>query len=286
MVVGALVLLAILFVACTHILRQGAAVIISRLGRPVTVVSQPGLHWKLPWPIDVAAELDLRRRSFETRHTEMLTRDKKNIILLSYAVWQVDDPLLFYQSIGETRRADEKLDGLITNAKIGVLGKYPLSALASVNSQDLKITEIEQELLRLTRPIASQKYGIYIASIGFRRLSLPKSNVTAVFKQMRAERKQFSAEFQAQGEQEAAKIRSETDLEVAKIEAQSAEQVARIGGEAEVTAAQIYSEAHRKDPNLYRFVRSLDTLETVIGSQSTVILRTDSAPFRLLSVDK
>ena len=157
MVVGSLALVAIAFVACSHTLRQGSAVIISRLGRPVTVVAQPGLHWKLPWPIDVANELDMRLRSFETRHTEMLTRDKKNIILLSYAVWQVKDPLLFYQSIGEVNRADEKLDGLITNAKIGVLGKYPLSALASVKSEDLKITEIEQELLQLTRPIASQK---------------------------------------------------------------------------------------------------------------------------------
>jgi len=218
----------------------------------------------------------------KTRHTEMLTRDKKNVILLSYVVWRISDPLRFYQSVGSIEAGDSKLDGLVTNAKISVLGGYDLSALVSTTSEDLMTEEVEAAILENVVNNASEKYGVQIEEVGFERLSLPESNTRFVFDQMRAERKQYAARYRAEGEREAQSIRSNTMLEVAKIRAEGSEQAARIRGEAEAEAARIYAEAHSVDPAFYRFTRSLDSLGKVLNKRSQIVLRTDSPPFQLL----
>lgn len=263
--------------------QEGTAAIVTRLGDPVQVLTEPGLHWKAPWPVDAVATVDLRRRSLETGHSEMLTRDRKNVVLVGFAIWRVADPLAFHRSIGTLESAEEKLDGLITNAQIAVLGRFPLSALTSTNEADLQTDAIESELLAATVDTARDRYGIEILTVGFQRLSLPEDNVAAVFEQMRAERRQYAARYEAEGAEEAAQIRSDTDLEAARIRAEADEQAARIRGEAEAEAARTYAEAHRQDPELYRFVRSLEALDEVVGPETTVILRTDSDPFRLLT---
>ena len=90
--VGTLALAAIVFHATAVVVREGEAVLVTRFGRPLRIASETGLHWKLPWPIDQASLLDMRRRVYETGHTEMLTRDKKNIIVRTFVVWRIGDP--------------------------------------------------------------------------------------------------------------------------------------------------------------------------------------------------
>lgn len=282
MVMMLFALLAIGYRATTTVVQEGRSAIVVRMGSPERVLDEPGLYWKLPWPVENVEMVDIRRRSFETQHTEMLTKDKKNVVLVSFVIWSVSDPLKFFQSVGSIEDADGKLNGLVTNAKIGVLGKYDLSALASTDPDALKTEEIEAALLEQVQTLGEEQYGIAIQHIGFSRLSLPKENIAAVFKQMRAERKKFAVEFRAKGEEVATEIRSKTDTEVAEIQAKMVQEVATIQGQAEAEAARIYSEAHSKDPDLYRFIRSLDTLENVVGAKSTLILRTDAAPFDVL----
>ncbi len=280
--IGSVILLGMAFFAFSWQLREGNVAIRLRLGKAVAVVDDAGLHGKLPWPLERVVILDGRKRVLNTRHTEMLTRDKKNIILLSYVVWRVSEPLRFYQSLGSVEAADAKLDGLVTNAKISVLGGYDLSALVSTSAEDLKAAEIEAAILVDVAAKAEEKYGVAIEEVGFERLSLPEGNTRYVFEQMRAERKQYAARFRAEGEREAAKIRADTDLEVAQIRAEANEEAARIRGEAEAEAAGIYADAHSLDPEFYRFMRSLESMEKVLGKKSTVVLRTDSPPFQLL----
>ena len=148
-ITGVLFLGLIFYAAFGYTVRSSEAAIVSRLGQPRAVVQEPGLHGKFPWPIESVIKVDVRRRVFSTRHTEMLTKDKRNVILLSDAVWSISDPLLYYRTIGlysDWSNAEQKLDGLITNAKIAILGKYPLSALASTQPEELKGEQIEQEL--------------------------------------------------------------------------------------------------------------------------------------------
>jgi membrane protease subunit HflC len=281
-VVGSLALLAIVFQATAVVVREGEAVLVTRFGRPLRAATQPGLHFKLPWPIDQTLLLDMRRRVYETGQTEMLTRDKKNIIARTFVVWRIGDPLAFSQAIGSEGGAEGKLDGLLTNAAIGTLGGHDLSALVSTTPSDLQVDQVESELLASTAPVAMRSYGVTIEQIRLERIALPEENVTAVFDQMRAERRQFAAKFQAEGEQEASRIRSEADLEAANIRAKGAEETARIRGEAAAQVAKTYADAHRVDPDLYRFTRSLDSLDKLVTGSTSLILRTDSEPFSLL----
>ena len=281
-VVGSLALAAIFFQATAVVVGEGQAVLITRFGRPLRAAIQPGLHWKLPWPIDQALLLDMRRRVYETGLTEMLTRDKKNIIARTFVVWRIGNPLAFTQAIGNQGGAEAKLDGLLTNAAIGTLGEHDLSALVSTNPSDLQVDQIESELLASTAPLALGSYGVAIEQIRLERIALPQENVSAVFDQMRAERRQFATKYQAEGEQAASKIHSEADLEAAQIRAKGAEETARIRGESAAEVAKTYADAHRVDPELYRFTRSLDSLDKLVTGSTTLILRTDSEPFSLL----
>jgi membrane protease subunit HflC len=244
--------------------------------------TQPGLHWKLPWPIDGTISLDMRRRIYETGQAEMLTRDKKNVIARTFVVWRVGDALTFAQAIGREGSAEGKLDGMLTNAAIGTLGGHDLSALVSTMPSDLQVEQIESELLASTAPLALRSYGVDIEQIRLERIALPEENVTAVFDQMRAERRQFAAKYQAEGQQAASKIRSEADLEAAQIRANGTEEEARIRGESAAKVAKTYADAHRTDPELYRFTRSLDSLDKLVTGSTSLILRTDSEPFSLL----
>jgi modulator of FtsH protease HflC len=281
--VGSLALLAIAFSAMGIVVREGQAVLVTRFGRPLRAATQAGLHWKLPWPIDQASLLDMRRRVYETGHTEMLTRDKKNIIARTFVVWRVGDALAFSQAIGtEAGAAEGKLDGLLTNAAIGTLGGHDLSALVSTNAADLQVDQIEAELLASTAPVAMRNYGVTIEQIRLERIALPEENVSAVFDQMRAERRQFATKFQAEGELEASRIRSQAELEASQARAKSAEETARIRGESAAKVAKTYADAQAVDPTLYRFTRSLESIDKLVKANTSLILRTDSEPFTLL----
>src|SRR6202043_1323027 len=115
-----------------------------------------------------------------------------------------------------------------------------LSALVSTNAADLQVDQIEAELLASTAPVALRNYGVAIEQIRLERIALPEENVTAVFDQMRAERRQFAARFEAEGNREASRIRSEAELDAAKIRAKGAEEEARIRGESAAQVAKEY----------------------------------------------
>jgi membrane protease subunit HflC len=157
-----------------------------------------------------------------------------------------------------------------------------LDVLVSTNPQDLQMDQIESELLSSTAPVAMRSYGVAIEQIRLERIALPEKNVTAVFEQMRAERRQFAAKFEAEGELEASKIRSEATLAAARIRAKGSEEEARIRGESAAQVAKTYADAHKVDPKLYRFTRSLDSLNKLMTGNVSLILRTDSEPFSLL----
>ena len=224
----------------------------------------------------------MRRRIYETGHTEMLTRDKKNVIARTFVVWRISDPILYVQSLGTGAGADGKLDGLLTNAAIGTLGGHDLSALVSTTPSDLQVEQIEAELLASAKPTALKNYGVEMEQIRLERIALPEENVTAVLQQMRAERRQFAAKYDAEGEREASRIRSEAELEAARIIAKGAEEEARIRGASAAQVAKVYATAHRVNPELYKFTRSLDSIDKLVTSNTSLILRTDSEPFSLL----
>jgi|RhiMetdeSRZDD1v2_1073273.scaffolds.fasta_scaffold26838_8 modulator of FtsH protease HflC len=280
--VAAMVVLTVAASSVLFTVREGSVAVVTRLGAPQRTTTVAGLHAKLPWPLERAYVLDVRARVFTSRFVETLTRDKKNIVLQAFVVWSVGDPLIFLQSIGELRPAEERLDALVTNAKNAVLGRYDLAALVSTDPARLKVDEVEGAILHDVEATSRERFGIRVQQVGLNRLGFPPENTRFVLEQMRVERAQYAARHRAEGEREAADIRSQTDLEVARIRAEAKQKAAEIRGRADAEAARIYADAHRRDPDFYKFVRSLDSLKTLLGRRSTVILRTDASPFDLL----
>lgn len=281
--IGGFCVLAILLFSISYTVSEGRESIVLRFGEPVRVVQHAGLHFKAPWPVERIREIDARSRSISTPHTELLTRDRKNIVLMTGAAWRPSDPVLFHRAVPSLQDADEKVIGLLVNSTIAVFGRYDLSALVSTDADTLKIWQIEQELLHAVNDVAKSKYGIEVIHAGFKRVSLPEQNVTFVLEQMRAERRQFAEQFRADGNLQAAQIRSSADLEAARILAEANAEAARILGEAEAEAAAIYAKAHNADPEFYSFMRSVESMRETLGENSTVLLRTDTAPFNLLT---
>ncbi|MEM6898304.1 MAG: protease modulator HflC [Pseudomonadota bacterium] len=281
--IGSACILAILLFSISYTVSEGRENVVLRFGEPVRVAKRAGLHLKAPWPVERIREIDTRNRSISTPHTELLTRDRKNIVLMTGATWRPSDPVLFHRAIPSSEDADERVIGLLVNSTIAVFGRYDLSALVSTDENTLKIEEIEQELLNAVNDVATSKYGIEVIHAGFKRVSLPEQNVSFVLEQMRAERRQYAEQFRADGNLQAAQIRSSADLDAAKILAEANAEAARILGAAEAEAAGIYAKAHKADPEFYSFIRSVESISDTLGENAIVMLRTDSAPFNLLT---
>lgn len=264
-------------------LPEGYSAVIAHLGKPTRIITEPGAHLKWPWPIDAFYLFDSRNRIYDTRFTQTLTRDKKAIILLTYIVWKIDQPLTFLQSVGTIRNAEEKIEGLVSSSKNNVLGNYDLANLVSTNPDQLKLDEIENKILEAVSQRAKESFGVEISRVGIKRLAYPENNVKAIFNQMRAERGQYAAKYRAEGRMEASIILSETDLEIAKINAEAVKNSAAIKGRADREAAEIYAEAHKKGREFYKFNRSLEVLEKMLNQNATFIIRSDQPPFDVLT---
>ncbi len=280
--IGVAILVLVILSATTVILREHEGIVITRFGKPVRVLQESGLHWKMPWPIESIFRVDQRLDFLEVRISEALTEDKRNVILPVYLMWRPADPLKYLQTVGARESAATKLDALVTSARNEVLGSYSFPELLSRDGQDLQFFAMEQQILERVKPQAAGAFGIEVVSIGFKQITLPEANTRFVFRRMTAERTQHAARFRAEGKQQANEIRAKTDAEKAAIIADARQYAEEKSGIAEAKAAEIYADAHSEDPEFYRFLRELQVLREVVGNNTTLVLDADAPPFRLL----
>ena len=274
---------ALLFILLAFQVRQNERVVITRFGKPVHVITEPGLYAKWPWPIETVNRLDVRLNFSEVRLSEAHTKDRRNIIVPVFVAWKIGDPLKFLQAIGSPENAVSKLDSLVSSAKNTILGTYDFKQLVSASSEsDVKIAEIEQKLTALTSAQAEKSFGIIIQQVGIERITLPEANTAYVFERMRAERSQFAERFLAEGRQEADAIRAKINAQKTVILAEAQKDAEIKRGQAEAEAARIYSAAHSQSPQLYLFLRELETLKKTINQNTTLVLDANQPPFDLL----
>ena len=138
------VLILLLSLMLGYIVRQNECVVITRFGKPINVISNPGLYGKLPWPIETINRVDTRLNFYEIRLSEALTKDRRNIIIPVFVAWKVDAPLKYLEAIGGIENAKSKLDSLVSSAKNTVLGTCDFKELvSSAAKSDVKLAEIE-----------------------------------------------------------------------------------------------------------------------------------------------
>ena len=282
-VTAAVVLLVLFWFGFTYEVREGNCAVVLRFGAVRTETEEAGLYMKLPWPFEKVVQYDDRLITLESNKLETTTKDKRNIILQSYAVWQIDDPVLYHNSVGANGVAEDYIRAQISSATNSTLGTYDLTALVSLEAEKIKIDEIQTLIFNRVKENCLANYGINVIDVSILRLSLPDENLKAVFEQMRADREGDIDKILADAEKEANKIVTDADTEAADIVNQGVTESAKIKAETETAVAKIYADAQAANIELYKFLKNLDTLVASVNSSTVLVVKADEYPFNILT---
>ena len=266
--------------ACT--VREGNAAIILRFGAPRQTITDAGLYFKLPWPFETVVTYDNREQYLESNNLETTTMDKKNIILKSYAIWQIDDPLVYHNSVGANGTVDSYIKNQIFSATNSVMGMYNLSDLISSSNENLKTNEIQQKIFELVKENCEANYGITILDVSILRVSYPETNLQSIFANISAERQGVIDAILADANAKASNITSSADAEAAKIIAEGENKAAEIRATTEKEVAEIYAKAQAANIELFKFLKELDTIVNSVNSNSVLVVDSNAYPFNIL----
>jgi modulator of FtsH protease HflC len=285
--VAGVILVAAILVACVVMVPAGEAGVVTRFGNPVRVITEPGLAWKWPAPIESVIPIDLRVRTSSTGLQDVGTRDGLRVLVQAYVAWQVpSDPQRISQFLRSVRNdpdeAARQLRSFVGAAMHITSSNFDLTDLVNIDRNKVQLNAFERQLHDQIAARMLQVYGIDIRQVGVERMTLPDETLAATVARMRAERETVAAERTAEGLRQAAAIRADADRDAREVVAQAREQAAKTEAGAQQAAARIYAEAYRADPGLYNTLRSLDAISKVVGRSTNIVLRTDAAPFRVL----
>jgi modulator of FtsH protease HflC len=286
--VGALLIAIFFLLLFTFQVRQTEIALITTFDRPsASYITEPGLRLKWPTPIQKVYKFDKRTQTFdEDKVEEMLTADGFNIVVELYAGWKISEPKLFFSSFpsGKATAAHPAIEALVRGAKNAIVGRHPFSHFVATDPEELKIAEIEGEMLRMIQDVARNNYGIQIEFLGIRKLGLPESVTQKVFDRMIAERQSEVERLQGLGEAEAKRIRAVADSERDRILARAAAEATQVKGQADAEAARSFA-IFDQDPDLAIFLYQLRAIEEVSKQNATFFLDTRTSPFNLLTTN-
>ncbi len=283
--VAAIVGIILLLTAITFQVRFGEVAVVTTFDKPTRSITEAGLYFKFPFPVQKVRKFDARLQVFDGRIEETFTKDAKNIIVLGTVAWRIKDPLKFLTSLGNFYEAQKNLEGLVRSYQNAIIGTYPLSSFISTDREKMKFDQIEEDILRPVAKESYERYGIEIAFFKIKRLLLPEAVTEKVFERMREERKKLSRKYRAEGEAEAIRIRAMADSEKEKIVVRAESQGRIIKGQADAEAAKYY-EVFKENEEFAIFLKKLEALEQTLKQKSTVILDTRTPPFDLLEGEK
>lgn len=277
----ALILLAIVaLIRSVVIVDQTEAVYVTDFGRPVRLLDEPGLHWK--WPHQSRRGFDKRLQLDAPPPREMLTRDKKNLEVAWYVSWRIADVDRFLKAVRTLPDASARLEDMAASVLAAELGGHDLADLVKVGEGAALSTLLDAATSRIGEQ-AEKEYGLKVVDVRLRRLNYPEEVRSAVFEQIRSERRRVAAKTRAEGESEARTIRSAAERERAHILAEAEADAARLIGEGEAQATRIANDAHAADPAFYQFLKTLETYRGALDGKTTLVLSAESDFLRLLT---
>jgi modulator of FtsH protease HflC len=253
---------------------QTQQALVVRLGQPVRVVGDPGLHVKVPF-IDSVIDIDKRILDLEAPAQELIASDQKRLVVDAFARYRIQDPLRFYQTLGSISGANSQLAILLNSALRRVLGEVTFTHV---------VRDQRAELMARIRDLVDKEatsYGISVVDIRIRRADLPEQNSQAVYQRMQTERQREAAEFRAQGAQRGQEIRSRADRDVTVLVAEATSKSEQVRGEGDGERNHIFAEAFGKDVDFFTFYRSMQAYEAGMRHNDTrMVLSPDSEFFR------
>jgi modulator of FtsH protease HflC len=267
--VGILIVLLIIGGSPFFIVDVTQTAIVVQLGKPVRTVIEPGLQFKIPFVQNVIY-FDKRLLDYDTTSQDVITQDKKTILIDNFAKWRIKDPLKVYEAFQTQQAALGRLDDIIYSELRVELGKHDLAEIVST---------ARSKIMETVTTRANEKaspYGIEVDDVRIKRADLPEQNEKAVFTRMEAEREREAKRYRSEGAEEAQKIRSEAekDREIILAEAYKTSQTAM--GEGDAKAFRIYVNAYQKDVQFFEFMRTMDAYKKALDKETILVLSPDS----------
>lgn len=304
--VGGLLILLFIMWTGTFAVHETEQVIITRFGKPRgNPVTEAGLHFKMPF-VEKVHRIDKRILEWDGESNQIATKDKLFILVDTYGRWRVADPLLYYQRLRNESSAQSRLDDILDGETRNAIARHDLIEIIRTQNRTAEVDETLQDAdldVSTLEPIqvgresveadiykaASARLtdlGIELLDIRFKRINYNETVQNDIYERMISERKQIAEKFRSEGEGEAARIRGEMARELNRIESEAYKDEQRIRGEADAKAIEIYAAAYNQTPQayeFYKFIKTLETYESAIDPNTTVVFSTDNELFNILT---
>jgi len=271
--VVAMILLVVAYGALFTVYQTKQALVI-RLGEPVRIITEPGLHVKIPI-IDTVIPIDNRILDLENPAQEVFASDQRRLVIDAFARYRITDPLRFYQTVTNVEGANSRLSSLLNAALRRVLGEATLIHVVRDERAAL-MARVRDQLDREARA-----FGIEVVDVRIRRADLPEQNSQAVYQRMQTERQRQAASIRGEGSQKSQEIRAKADRDVTVLVAEAQSLAEQTRGEGDAQRNRIFAEAFSKDPDFFAFYRSMQAYEAGLRASDTrLVLRPDSDFFK------
>ena len=249
----------------------------------VSTTDQPGIHFKVPFLHSVKYFSDATQ-IYDIPPSEVITLDKQNMTVDCYVLWEISDPLKFYQTLGNTTVAEQRLGDQTYTALKNAMGT--LAQADIINMEDGgKRNEIYDGIATTVNEKAVV-YGINVLDVKIKRFDLPESNLNAVYSRMISERNQMASKFTADGNYEASIIRNDVDKQVNILVSNAQAAAAKLEAEGEGEYMRLLAEAYdsQDKKDFYEFILALDALkQSLTGEEKTIVLDKDSQLAQILA---
>ena len=277
-IIGATTLVVLFILSSSYFyVDQRVQALVLQFGEPVRVIKEPGLQFKIPL-IQNVEYFDKRLILFDNPVEEIISADRKRLIVDAFARYKITDPLRYYQSIRFESALSNRLGSILNDSLRQVLGRVPLQAVISDNRSILL-----EEVAKLVFD-AAKDFGLQIEDVRIRRADLPTANSEAIFRRMQTERQQEAAQFRAEGEEESRRVRAEAERERTILLANAERTGEILRGEGDAAKNKILGDAFSQDPDFFAFYRAMQAYITAIdSSDTTMILSPDSEFFEFFN---
>lgn len=263
---------AVVLYSSAFIVHQNEQALVLRFGKAQPAITQPGLHWKMPF-IDTVEKFDKRILDLDTTEQEVTASDQQRLIVDAYARYRIVDLLKFYQNVHDEDRVREVVGPLIESEIRRVLGSATLQEVVKDKRESL-MKQIADQV-----NAEGRDYGLEVVDVRIKRADLPQENLVKVYDRMRADRVREATELRAQGEAESNRVRANADKDVTIIKATATQKSDEIRGDGEAKRSRIFAEAFGQDPDFFRFYRSMQAYTTALKPGETRMLLSPNSEF-------
>jgi membrane protease subunit HflC len=273
--VSALVALGLVVLSCVFVVDQRQFALVFALGEIRTVISEPGLHFKLPPPFQNVVFVEKRTLTIDNPDADrFITSEKKNVVVDTYVKWRVDDPKIFYTSVaGRIASAEDRISRALRDGLNNEIATRTVNEVISGARE-----RVMEGILKRVSEDAKQ-IGVQIVDVRLRRVDFAEEIRDSVFRRMESERKAIASERRSQGFAEAEKIRANADRQREGILAQAYRKAQTIKGDGDARAAAAYAASFGQNPEFASFYRSLQAYRESFNKRSDVIVADPQSEF-------